>query len=273
MKSLHVNRVVRWVVVSTALFAVVAFGVAPRASANGGDAPPDPTMTVMAIVSPLASPACFASGSATLLVPILGGALQEQLPLGKAVSVSDLVLTALGPVYIVCGRLPATPGTQCSLDNQIAGVWPAQIGSLDPAPVVAGNVVDSADALKRALGLPVDAATPDVMKCEIPGATEPVAAPTAPPPAPAAPIVRPAVIAPGAKGGVATAPTATVSSPSGSSPPGSSHSSSPVARFATALAHRVPGPLLALQLLAAAILAFMFAGSWVTSWRVARTNR
>lgn len=252
------------------IVATLALGGAPSAATTAADQPPAPTAPVTAIVSPLASPSCQASGSATLLVPILSGAVTEKVPIPQAVSISDIVLTALGPIFIVCGDLPAAPGSRCNLDNQIAGVWPAQIGTVYPSPNLAGDVVDSADALKTALGLPPDAATPTVVQCEIPGAAQPVQAPAAPPAAPATPLVAPGIPTPGSRTG--SAGNASPSAPSATAAPTPRAVSSRVAQLATSLARRVPGGLLLLQLLAAALLALVLVSSWLTSWRVARAN-
>jgi len=59
---------------------------------------------------PAGLPACAAAGSATLLVPIVGGLAGTTLGVGDSVNVADLVLDVIGPLYVVCGTLPGSAG-------------------------------------------------------------------------------------------------------------------------------------------------------------------
>src|SRR3546814_3416014 len=83
--------------------------------------------------------ACAASGTTTLLVPVLGGVIEGELGL-DGTSIRNLLLDSLGPVFIVCGVLPASPGTRCQLDDQIAGLLPAEVTSLGLPPTIVGGV-------------------------------------------------------------------------------------------------------------------------------------
>src|SRR3546814_13165072 len=72
---------------------------------------PEEGAPVYAILSPIVAPACAASGTTTLLVPVLGGVIEGELGL-DGTSIRNLLLDSLGPVFIVCGVLPASPGTR-----------------------------------------------------------------------------------------------------------------------------------------------------------------
>src|SRR3546814_16868539 len=81
--------------------------------------------------------------------------------------------------------LPASPGTRCQLDDQIAGLLPAEVTSLGLPPTIVGGVVDALSAVMSLTGLDAVAAslTP-ALECSI---AEPPGATAAPPPAPAPP--------------------------------------------------------------------------------------
>src|SRR3546814_16611523 len=65
---------------------------------------PEEGAPVYAILSPIVAPACAASGTTTLLVPVLGGVIEGELGL-DGTSIRNLLLDSLGPVFIVCGVL------------------------------------------------------------------------------------------------------------------------------------------------------------------------
>ena len=178
----------RWSAAIVALAIVVASCVTVARPSAAQTAPTDPTTTeVLAIVAPVASPACSASGLATLLVPIVGGLANQQLG-DNFPSVADLILNALGPVYIACGTLPAAPGTRCQIDDQIAELVPTQISSVTgPTPGLLGDVTDALNAALKVLGLQPADALQKALVCEIPAGASAVDAPPAPAPlAPAA---------------------------------------------------------------------------------------
>ena len=267
--------------VATARAARTPAPVSPSAQAPP---PPNPATEVLAIVSPLALPACGASGTATLLVPILGGVLQSQLHLPKSISVGDLVLNALGPVYVVCGDLPSTSGSQCSLDDQIAAVWPASLpseGLLAPSPV--GDILDSIAAALKLLNLPPTAAFEQALHCRVRSSS---GAPKAPPPAPgalppvdAAPLSTPGVVADGGPttdGPIGPAasrapnPAVALGQPPTAAAPAPNLAAG---RPLTFLKDRIPSWVTALQLMAAAALCILLAGSWLTSAQLRRRGR
>jgi hypothetical protein len=269
-------------VLSTALAGVVTTPAA-HATAPTTTTPSNPATEVLAVVSPIASPACGASGVATLLVPIVGGVLQTDLGLPKSVSIGTLLLNALGPVYVVCGDLPGSgAGTHCSLDDQLAGIWPAALpadGLIAPTPI--GNLVDSIDNGLKVLGLPPSAALQTALQCQVEAAT------TAPK-APGAPLASsPGVTTPAAASVAASSlpPTSALAVPTsggGSLPtsqgltatgsPASAATTPPASgeRLVSFLRHHLPSWLLALQLMAAAVLALVLTGSWLTSAMVSR---
>lgn len=235
---------------------------------------PEEADPILAIVSPFAVSVCAASGAATLLVPILGPVAQDQLGLGDTVSVGDLILDGLGPVFIVCGSLPANPGRRCQLDHDLAVLWPAELTTAMPAPAPLGATVDALEAGLAALGLPPEAALQDALECDVPPSA------TAPEPG-AAPPPRPPALAIGA----APPPRPTLDAPSAPRPsplpsareiPQAPSAAAPAApapaeqeRTVLELASRhVPGGILALQLLVAALLALFLGGSWLSSWRL-----
>ena len=82
--------------------------------AAADSSPPGGTAEVLAIVSPIVYPVCSASGLSTLLVPVVGGLLENDFHLPPSVSISDVILNALGPVFVVCGDLPAPAGCDAS---------------------------------------------------------------------------------------------------------------------------------------------------------------
>jgi len=244
---------------------------------------PNPATEILAIVSPIASPACGASGTATLLVPILGGVLQTDLGLPKSVSVATVLLDALGPVYIVCGDLPGSAAPHCSLDNQIAGVWPATLpsdGLAPPAPV--GDLVASIDNGLRVLDLPPSAALENALQCSVQSGSTAPKAPGAPAPAPGA--ATPPSDAPPSPSGLPS--TASLAAPSsGAAIPAQAALGSPSVPIAAApvrsatselssfLRYHVPSWLLALQLIVGIVLALFLTGSWATSARLAQAWR
>src|SRR3546814_3117253 len=119
---------------------------------------PEEGAPVYAILSPIVAPACAASGTTTLLVPVLGGVIEGELGL-DGTSIRNLLLDSLGPVFIVCGVLPASPGTRCQLDDQIAGLLPAEVTSLGLPPTIVGGVVDALSAVMSLTGLDAVAAS------------------------------------------------------------------------------------------------------------------
>jgi hypothetical protein len=270
------------VLVPLAFFVVAPAGAARIAqpTTTSTTTPPKPAEEILAIVSPIASPACGASGTATLLVPIVGGVLQTDLGLPKSVDVGNLLLDALGPVYVVCGDLPSPTNTHCSLDNQIAGVWPTSLppeGLVPPAPV--GDLVDSITNALRLLDLSPAAALESALQCQVKGGT---AAPKPPdahvlPPSSASAVQQP-------PSGPGLSPLSTLAAPFPSTaalptqeplglPRSPAAAATPPAageQLVSSLRHRVPSWLLILQVLAVMVLALVLAGSWLTSARAAR---
>lgn len=245
---------------------------------------------ILAIPAAITVPVCSASGSAALLVPILSGAVGAKLPvsLPSGVNIGDLILQAAGPVYVVCGDLPSSPVTQCQLDGTIAGVWPAQLGQVGvTSPNPEGNTVNAINAGLAALDLPPQAAAEKPLDCTAVVDTSP--APPAPPSFDLAPPTLPS------SSPVPTTPVPTTSSVPLSLPP-SAALSAPVLPSTTAspqptststkptrpsgvfgalssFVGHVPTTLLVLQLLAAGLLALLFAGGWITSGRIALLAR
>jgi hypothetical protein len=253
----------------TALAATVPVAAPPASAEARAAAAPNP---VLAILSPIAAPACTTAGTATLLVPIVGGLVQSQLALGKSVDIGDVILDALGPVYVVCGTLPAAPGTRCQLDDQIAGLLPSQISSVTgPAPALVGALLDVLGAALEPLGLTAADALKPALQCDIrapggaaqapPGADAPVALP----PVPGVDTITPppAILpAPAGLDGV-LGPTTNVE---GAAPA----RVAPTETVVDLVRHVVPDWVHALQLLAAAVVVLFLAGSWVVSARAAR---
>lgn len=260
--------------VAATVLAIVT--LAPAASSQEVPPLPPEGAPVYAIVSPVANPVCQASGSATLLVPILGGLAGQSLGTGE-LPISDLILDSLGPVFIVCGSLPPSPGSRCQLDDQIAGVLPDQLTSVLPPPAIVGNVVDAVGAVLDPLGArDATASLSPALQCSIAGPSEAVGAPPAPPTLPAvlpslatsAPMALPTV------GGGAPLPAVT-----GSPVPASSLTTPTVAMTPASapeavldLVRRViPGWLQLLQLLLGGFLVAFLAVSWATSLGIRRT--
>lgn len=131
-------------------------------------AEPKPADPIYAILSPAALPACQLAGTATLLVPIVGGLVEEKLQLETDEAlIADLILQSLGPVYVVCGNLPAATGSRCELDDQIQGLLPAALDAAKPTPNVVGSVTDAINAALKVLGLkPLDAFK-TALKCTV----------------------------------------------------------------------------------------------------------
>lgn len=270
----HRVRAAGWLAAATVGIGALS-PVAALATSNGK--PPGPTDEVLAVVSPLSLPVCEASGSATLLVPIVGGLLQDKLQLPKSVNVGNLLLGALGPVYIVCGDLPSGPGTHCSLDNQIAGLWPESLSSdslTAPAPV--GDIIDSLSAALKILHLNLLDATKQALQCQVPKSA-------APPPAP------PAVLAPTLPVGGAPQPGATLPGSSAAAsptlptlataPPSSDGSAPQLAQpeatnpsLVSSITHRLPTGVVAVQIALALFLALVLLGGWLTSGQLSRVR-
>lgn len=266
-------RARRWLVTGVALGAL--FVPLPRSDAAPAQERPEEADSVLAIVSPIAFPACSVSGSASLLVPIVGGVVGGSLGIGDTVSVGDLVLDALGPVYLACGQLPAAPGRRCQLDADLGTLWPEQLAtSTGPLPPVAGAAVDSVEAALTVLGLPPQAALADAFECSVPerpAPTPPFVAPAGPAGPAGSPSLESTVSgalprhsagSPAVLGANASpVPGGTGAVQGGARP-------SPPTLAAAIFGDRVPGPVLALQLLVAAALALFLGGSWVASLRL-----
>lgn len=258
-------------VLAAALLVAIAV---PRSSA-AQDA--EPQAAVLAIVSPIVWPACSVAGSTTLLVPVVSGLVGDQVPIPEAVDIGALLLDGLGPIFVVCAELPAPPGSRCELDDQIAGVWPQEVGGLVPLPPVVGHLADAVDAVAAAAGLPAEVTLQEPLTCYLPQAEEAVAPPAIPPP------VRPPVRPPSAP-----VPTSTASLPAlgavapsvGGRPaiPGTpatpAANRTPVATIPMldAVSQRIPGGLIGLQVIAAVLLAAFLTGSWSTSFRLSRAS-
>ena len=277
----RLTRIARW----AAVWAVplVIFGpefveshVAAAAAPAASTQIPAP---VLAILSPIAAPECQAAGSATLLVPIVGGLVADKLGL-KNISIGNLLLKALGPVYVVCGDLPSTPNTQCSLDDNILALWPASIASLLPPPNLVGDLVNEVAAALKALGLPPQDALSNALQCHIVttkvAPTAPVA-PSLPPSSIPAPVVQPSASAPSPLGssGLAGPPLPSVLSPSATSTTRSKTrtaeaKSSGSQEFLTYFEPKVPAVVAVIQVLLAGLLVLFLVGSWVGSLRTRR---
>lgn len=256
------------------LVALGAMGSPVRTAAQ--EPSPDP---VLAIISPIASPVCHATGTATLLVPIVGGLIAEragQVP----IPVADLVLDALGPAFIVCAELPEAPGSRCQLDDQIAGLWPQQVGGFVSPPGVLGNTVDAVRAALAAAGLPPQAALEEALVCSVPDQVADSTPP--PPPAPPAPgVSSPVVGSPASEGSFGPAPSGSVGlatsglgSPPSGTPGASAVPGGPPSQpgVLAAITRRVPGGLVGLQVATALLLALFLAGSWGSSLRLRRES-
>lgn len=244
-----------------------------EAGASPTQTAPDPATPILAIVSPLASPACLAAGSATLLVPILGGLVGDTLGISGSVNVADLVLDVIGPLYVVCGTLPASPGTRCALDANIAGLWPAELTGFGvSAPIVVGNVIDTLTAVLALLGLPPSVPVAQALQCDVAKVgANPEVPPATPPP-------TGVVTVPGAPGGDLGLPPAVaaslpllLTSPAEAAP---APPRVPVGgSLASTLDEQLPGGLHALQVVVAVALLATLSRCWWSSWRLARLDR
>lgn len=268
-----------------ALVALLLTGLSAPADAQE-ELAEDPAREVLAVLSPVVSPACAASGAATLLVPVVSGLVSDQIG-EMPIPVSELLLDALGPVFVVCAELPASPGTQCQLDAQIAGIWPQEVGQFLSPPNLLGNLVDTLAAALSALGLPAQTALEDALVCAVPASTSDDTPPPTPPPVPE-PVDLDPVEPPADLGEVAAPPTgssfdppslgapAAVSTPGATNAPTTTEAPStpvPQPTVLASIAHRVPGGLLGLQVAAAVALALFLGSSWATSLRLARSDR
>ena len=269
--------------------------VGEAAADNSGTTSPQAALnSVLAIASPLAAPACSASGSASLLVPILSGVLQSDLHLPPNLTIGNLLLSAAGPVYVVCGDLPSSPNTQCQLDSYIAAIWPKPLateGLSSPNPV--GDVVNSLSAALAALDLPPAAALEAPLKCSVVALTS--TAPAAPPAAAAPPSSGPAssplptttlplpltTLPPssgtGLTGGGLALPqqggsAASSTSTQAAAPSVSGHAGSGIGATLSSLGESVPGGIVALQFALAMLLALFVVGAWITSGRITWLN-
>jgi hypothetical protein len=248
------------------------------ATGSGGQKSSAPR-EVLAIVSPLALPACSAAGSATLLVPIVSGLLQDGLHLPKNVSVGDLLLNAIGPVFVVCGDLPASAGTRCSLDDQIAAVWPESLTakSLSP-PAPAGDLFDSLTAALQLLHLNALDAVKPALKCRVETAKAPPPAPPglAPPAGPVAPVAVPSAgslpasttAQPGSANSAPTLPSVVTAPRPSSAPPQLAAPASVSPSLVSAVTRRLPSGVVAMQVALGLLLALVLAGAWLTSGRL-----
>jgi hypothetical protein len=239
---------------------------APAERATAQEAPAN---EVLAIVSPLAAPACSASGSTTLLVPILASSVGDQIGVPGHV-ITDVVLNSLGPLFVVCASLPEGKGSRCELDDQFVGAWPAELSSLLAFPLIVGPVVDATEAALKALGLPADPlGLGRALMCSVPtsGGTIPVA-----PPAPGAPGAPGSGF--GAGGPVAgTAGTTPSEAPRAAVAPGDSTPGRSILSVVRSIVpYRVPGGLHALQVGLAILLGSLLVGGWAASARGARTD-
>lgn len=243
---------------------VVAVFALPMATSDAQEAPADPADAVLAIVSPIASPVCGLTGTSTLLVPVVSGLITPSLPPGSP-SVGDLLLNALGPVFVVCGELPAAPGTRCLIDDQIAGLVPIEVSSITgPLPALLGNLLDALGAALAALGLPPQTALEEALQCSVregpgvidaPGGDAPVEAP------PAGGIDDPGFASPSfSPVGAAPLPSLTPSSA-----PAPRATSGPEQLVAT-VDRLVPGGVKALQVIATGLLGLTLLSGWAGSW-------
>jgi hypothetical protein len=246
--------------VGAALAAMLAATV--PIAAEGQEAPaPDP---VLAIVSPIVSPVCTTAGTATLLVPVVGGLVESNTGLGGTIDVGDVLLDALGPIYIVCGNLPAAPGSRCLLDDQIAGLVPAEATeTIGPLPPLLGGTFDALVATLGLLGLDVADALKPVLQCDIREPDEAAGAPSAAPELPSVAgvdtIAPPAIAPPPASLGDALAPP--------SEGLGGVPAAVPTRTVLDLARYAVPGWVQALQIAFGAAVLLFLAGSWATSLR------
>lgn len=267
------------------LLAVVLAAVAlvvPVADAQ--EAPADPATEVLAILSPIASPVCNASGVSTLLVPIVGGIVDDGLGIGGGpITVGDLLLDSLGPVFIACGSLPAPDGTRCELlDGQIAGLWPEDLNGVGlTSPGVGGNLVEGVARALAVLGLPPLTALEAPLECAVPADALAPEAPPAPPPASVplddngAPVIgSDPVLRPPSSGAGAGSPSlgSTPSVALGTAVQPGAPPTSGTVTVAEVVFRSVPGGVVVLQLLVAAALVAYLLQSWYRSWLLARAG-
>ena len=265
------RRRLRATVLAALAIAVVGVVLGHQAPVDAAPAQTeDPTTPILAVVSPLALPACSAAGSATLLVPILGGLAGSTLGVDGSIDVGDLVLDVVGPLYVVCGTLPSSIGTRCELDANIAGLWPAELAGFGmSSPVVVGNLTDSLNALLALLGQPPVAEVAQTLQCFVPEGAGAIDAPPAPPPVGD-------VVVPGAPLGGLAGPS--VGGLPALDPPVVSAPSRPAAdvpvvgALVSTLDERVPGGVRALQVVFAVALLLCLVRSWYTSWRITRAD-
>jgi hypothetical protein len=245
---------------------VVALFAIPVVHSDAQEAPADPTDTVLAILSPLASPVCGLAGTSTLLVPIVSGLISSSLPSGVP-SVGDLLLNSIGPVFVVCGELPSSAGTRCQLDDQISGLLPIEVSSLTgPLPALLGNLIDALNAAMSALGLPPQTALQEALVCTVnqgPGVTEAPGgdAPVEPPP----PIEDLPVAAPSFTP-VAGSPLPALPTPTAQP---AAPRTAPQELIAT-VDRLVPGGIKVLQIVAISLLGLTLLSGWVGSWMESR---
>lgn len=260
----------------------VAAATAPPTTTTTTTAPSSTTLNgILAIVSPVALPACSDAGSASLLVPILGGVVTSKLNLPMSINLGDLILKALGPVYVVCGVLPSPSQTRCQLDGQIAGIWPSSLATEGlPAPNLVGDAVDAINAGLKELGLPPSAALEKPLDCSAIVTTTPAPAPP-PPLTLTLPAVTPSIstslpalsTSASSDAGFPTAslpsraPSVTI--PSIAAPSQEPAGSTGVGSVFASLEASVPGGIVALQLILAALLTLVLLAGWLTSGRVA----
>jgi hypothetical protein len=263
--------------IAAALLAFAALGAtgAPGAGAIAQQSPPgdDPTRTALAVISPIAAPACQANGSATLLLPVALGP-----------EAGDLALDALGPMFVVCGTLPGSPGSSCELDGGIIGLWPEQANSVLTAPSPVGIVVDVVSGATNLLGLDGPATTlSDAFTCHLPELGTAPEAPPAPPPPTSAPSTSTAAATPTPTGAAPTPRPGPVSVPipsnhavGSSAPPSAGGPAAslpgPVRSIAQLFDRTIPGGVKALQVLLAVLLLAYLGSSWLTSFVVARRS-
>lgn len=185
------TRIGRTLIIIVAALMPAAASAAPLAAEE------DPVERIKVIVSPAAAPACLQTGTVTFFAPIVPLILVDNgVPLPGGFG--STVLDALGPVYVVCGSLPASPGTRCAIDATIVGFIPpeaAQAGVTPPSPM--GILIDSLAALgadPNALANPLEC---DVIP--VPGGEDipsgelavPPASPAPPPPSAPPPSIEP----------------------------------------------------------------------------------
>lgn len=157
---------------ATALIAVVLLtvligggnGVGRQAEAQTNPTPavPEELRPVLAVLGPIASPACGAAGLAGTLI---GGEAQNNPPL-------LLLLDALQPVFLTCALLPPSPTpTRCGVDQPVTDtvltLLPA-IGNLLVLPEPAGQSIDSLAAVEllvlAATGAPLEPQAAELLR-------------------------------------------------------------------------------------------------------------